>query len=168
VSAAAWLILAALAWAAMGLLAVAAARLRSARARLLFPPGPRVVPARLYDPVAPFTVAGRELGGERERPALLVAGLDPEAAALAGEVDVDVVSVRAVELPAALRPLTLPAVVGIAREGAVCALGSPRDVEQLREAAHATAGAMLAGAAGSQRTLAWGASTPFWAPGQWR
>jgi hypothetical protein len=157
-----WLILAALAWAAIGALALAALRLRAARERLLVPAGPRVVPARLYDPVPPFSVGGRALGGERDRPALLVAGLDAEAAALAAEVDVDVVAITGAELPTALRPRTVPAVVGIAREGAVCVLGSPRDLDQLREAARAAAGAMLAGAPGSQRTLAWGATAPFW------
>jgi hypothetical protein len=162
VSAAAWLILAALAWAAIALLAVAALRLRREARVLRSPPGPRVVAARLYDPVPPFRACGLELGGERERPALLVAGLDAEAAALAGEVDLDLVAVTAAELPPALRPLTLPAVVGIAREGAVCVLGTPRDAQELREAAQAAAGAMLAGAPGSQRTLAWGASAPFW------
>jgi hypothetical protein len=157
-----WLILAALAWVVIGALAVAALQLRAARAELLVPSGPPVVAARLYDPVPPFTVDGRTLGGERERPALLVAGLDEEAAALAPEVEVDVVPVTGAELPPALRPRTLPAVVGIAREGAVCVLGSPRDLDQLREAARATAGAMLAGAPGSHRTLAWGATAPFW------
>jgi hypothetical protein len=159
VSAAAWALIAA--WVLITLLLIAALRLRRQAHRLRAAPGPRVVAARLYDPVEPFTVGGLRLGGERTRPALLVAGLEDAVAALS-DLDVDVVSVRGDELPPALRPRTKPAVVGIAREGAVCVLGTPRDAAELREAARATAGAMLAGAPGSQRTLTWGASAPFW------
>jgi hypothetical protein len=149
------------AWVLIALLLIAAVRLRR-QARLLHTrPGPRIVAARLYDPVEPFTVGGVTVGGERERAALLVAGLQ-DAVAKVGDLDVDVVSVSGDELPPQLRPRVRPAVVGIAREGAVCVLGRPRDADDLREAAQAAEGAMLAGAPGSQRTLAWGASAPFW------
>ena len=48
------------------------------------------------------------------------------------------VPVIAVEdLPPALMPESVPALIAIAREGVVCALGTPTTLENLREAAHA-------------------------------
>ncbi|MGI8623520.1 MAG: hypothetical protein ACR2NB_08540, partial [Solirubrobacteraceae bacterium] len=64
-------------------------------------------------------------------------------------------------LPEDLRPASVPAVVGIARDGVVCVTGRPRTVEELREAAHATAGAVLTGVPGSHRVTRWGACAPF-------
>jgi hypothetical protein len=69
--------------------------------------------------------------------------------------------VAAEDLPAALRPAALPALVGISREGLVCAIGQASDYAQLREAAEATAGAMMSGAPGSRRLTRWGACAPY-------
>jgi hypothetical protein len=43
----------------------------------------------------------------------------------------------------------------------VCAVGQAADYAQLREAAEATAGAMMAGAPGSRRLTRWGACAPY-------
>ena len=75
------------------------------------------------------------------------------------------VPVIAVEdLPPALAPASVPALVAIAREGVVCAIGTPTNLENLREAAHAAAEAVLIGAPDSRRVTDWGVSVPFWEP----
>jgi hypothetical protein len=152
---------------------------------------PRVVAAELYDEVARVevpTLAGGTLA--LEGPLLLVAhqpgcatcgDVERALAALAGEVSVvsvlalgraaaaahptppGLTAVAAEDLPAALRPAALPALVGISREGLVCAIGQASEYAQLREAAEATAGAMMAGGPGSRRLTSWGACAPHWA-----
>jgi len=150
---------------------------------------PRVVAADLYDEIARIdvpTLAGGRLA--LEGPLLLVAhqpgcascgDVERDLAALAGEANVvsvlalprqaaaahptppGLTAVAAEDLPAALRPAALPALVGISREGLVCAVGQASDYAQLREAAEATAGAMMAGAPGSRRLTRWGACAPY-------
>ncbi len=150
---------------------------------------PRVVAADLYDEVARVevpTLAGGRLA--LEGPLLLVAhqpgcatcgDVERDLAALAAEANVvsvlalpraaaaahptpsGLTAVAAEDLPAALRPAALPALVGISREGLVCAVGQAADYAQLREAAEATAGAMMAGAPGSRRLTRWGACAPY-------
>jgi hypothetical protein len=70
--------------------------------------------------------------------------------------------VAAEVLPAALQPTALPALVGISREGLVCAIGQASEYGELREAAEATAAAMMTGARGSRRVTSWGACAPHW------
>jgi hypothetical protein len=148
---------------------------------------PRVVGAELYDEVARAEVP--TLAGGRlilEGPLLLVShqpgcatcgDVERALAALAGEANVvsvlalpraaaaahptppGLTAVAAEDLPAALQPSALPALVGISREGLVCALGQASDYAQLREAAEATAGAMMAGA--GRRLTRWGACAPY-------
>jgi hypothetical protein len=150
---------------------------------------PRVVAADLYDEVARVevpTLAGGRLA--LEGPLLLVAhqpgcatcgDIERDLAALAAEANVvsvlalpraaaaahptppGLTAVASEDLPAALRPAALPALVGISREGLVCAVGQAADYAQLREAAEATAGAMMAGAPGSRRLTRWGACAPY-------
>jgi hypothetical protein len=151
---------------------------------------PRVVGAELYDEVARVevpTLAGGRLAlagplllvahqpgcptcGDVERAlAALAAEANvvsvlalPRAAAAAHPTPPGLTAVAAEDLPAALQPAALPALVGISREGLVCALGQASDYAQLREAADATAGAMMAGAPGSRRLTSWGACAPYW------
>jgi hypothetical protein len=151
---------------------------------------PRVVAADLYDAVAPVDVPTLD-GGRLSLagPLLLVAhqpgcascgDVEHALAALAGEANVvsvlalgraaaaahptppGLIAVAAEDLPAALQPTALPALVGISREGLVCAIGQASEYPQLREAAEATAGAMMAGAPGSRRLMSWGACAPHW------
>ena len=68
------------------------------------------------------------------------------------------------DLPPALMPESVPALIAIAREGVVCALGTPTTAENLREAAHAANEAVLMGAPDSRRVTDWGVSVPFWEP----
>jgi hypothetical protein len=151
---------------------------------------PRVVGAELYDEVARVEVP--TLDGGRlalEGPLLLVGhapgcatcgDVERALAALAGEANVvsvlalsrdaaaahptprGLTAVAADDLPAALRPTALPALVGISREGVVCAIGQASEYAQLREAAEATAGAMTAAGPGSRRLTSWGACVPYW------
>jgi hypothetical protein len=65
--------------------------------------------------------------------------------------------VAAEDLPAALRPTALPALVGISRDGRVCAIGQASGYAHLREAAATTAGA----ATGGRRLTSWGVSAPY-------
>jgi len=143
------------------------------------------------------------VGGERERPALLVvhapgcsscAELGEALAAVARErPDVLVVSVIALErgaaaehvaaaavrpteqrperllvsvavqdVPRRLVPEGLPALVAIAREGVVAAVGDPEAVEHLREAADVAAGAVLIAGPDSVRVTDWGRAVPAW------
>jgi hypothetical protein len=151
---------------------------------------PRVVGAELYDEVARVEVP--TLDGGRlalEGPLLLVAhrpacetcgDVERALAALAGEANVvsvlalsraaaaahptppGLTAVAAEDLPAALQPAALPALVGISREGLVCAIGQASEYAQLHQAAEATAGAMMAGAPGSRRLTSWGTCAPYW------
>ena len=137
----------------------------------------RVVDAALYAPVPPFVIdAGGEplvLGGERDQPALLVVyepGCDScrgIEAALAAEPEPDCMLVPvtdAGDLPPDLRPHSVPAAIGIAREGVVCVLGRPTTEAELREAAQACAGAVIGPDTGARRRTAWGTCAPFWEP----
>ena len=83
---------------------------------------------------------------------VLTAGREPSATVPTVLVD---------DLPPDLRVDATPAAIGIAREGLVCLLGRPATLEQLAEAAQATATAAVM-APGSQRTTAWGVCTPYW------
>ncbi len=65
--------------------------------------------------------------------------------------------VAAEDLPPALQPAALPALVGIGRDGRVCAIGQASGYAQLREAAEATAGATGRG----RRLTSWGVSAPY-------
>jgi hypothetical protein len=60
--------------------------------------------------------------------------------------------VAAEDLPAALRPAALPALVGIGRDGRVCAIGQASGYAELREAAELTTGATPPG----RRLTSWG------------
>jgi hypothetical protein len=68
------------------------------------------------------------------------------------------------DLPPALMPASVPALIAIAREGVICALGTPTAADNLREAAHAAAEAVLIGAPDSRRVTDWGVSAPYWEP----
>jgi hypothetical protein len=79
--------------------------------------------------------------------------------ALAGEPAlVGVAGDEALALPAAIRPDRVPALVGIAEDGTVAALGTPRSLADLREALAAAEGALPDG----QVETDWGVSAPFW------
>lgn len=71
-------------------------------------------------------------------------------------------TVRFDDLPDALKPESTPALVGIAREGIVCALGRPAGLDDLREAVQACDEAVLLGAPDSVRITDWGETVPFW------
>ena len=150
--------------------------------RALLEPGrtPGIVAAELHDEVAPVGVPTVD-GGHvvLEGPLLLVA--HQPGCATCGDVeralgelagDANVVSVLALpraaaaahpsppgvpvvtadDLPAALRPAALPALVGIGRDGRVCAIGQASGYAELREAADATTGATTRG----RRLTSWG------------
>jgi hypothetical protein len=76
----------------------------------------------------------------------------PPAAAAAHPSPPGVPVVAAEDLPAALRPAALPALVGIGRDGRVCAIGQASGYAELREAADATTGATTRG----RRLTSWG------------
>jgi len=150
--------------------------------RALLEPGrnPGVVAAELHDEVEPVAVPA--VGGGTvvlEGPLLLVAhqpgcatcgDIEPALALLAEEANVvsvlalpraaaaahrsppGVPVVAAEDLPLALRPAALPALVGIGRDGRVCAIGQAAGYAQLREAAEATTGATTRG----RRLTSWG------------
>lgn len=127
----------------------------------------RVIDAPLHAPVDPFVAdaAGEPLvlGGERDDPVLLVvyepgcagcAGVEAALTALAAEPEPGCLVVAVAEagtapvprialrdLPPALRPDSVPAVIGLAREGVVCAVGRAVAEADLRAAARACAGA---------------------------
>ncbi len=65
-------------------------------------------------------------------------------------------------LPDALRPDTTPALVAVAREGLIAAVGHPAALEHLREAAAIADGAVLIGAPDSIRSTVWGSAVPAW------
>jgi len=206
-----WIVSLAFAWVVIALLTVCVVTLLrqvgELRARLdgdggtaaggALPAGPQ-----LYDAVAPVELgllgapgATVAVGGEQERPALLVvhapgcsscADIEQALEVLARErPDVTVVSVVALARPAASRhvaehaprglpsvaladvppqlvPDGLPALVAIAREGLVAAVGAPDCVEQLREAADIAAGAVLVAGPDSVRATDWGRAVPAW------
>jgi hypothetical protein len=66
------------------------------------------------------------------------------------------------DLPAALVPDGLPALVAIAREGVVAAVGAPGDISHLREAADVASGAVLIAGPDSMRETDWGRAVPAW------
>jgi hypothetical protein len=76
----------------------------------------------------------------------------PRAAAAAHPSPPGVPVVAAEDLPAALRPAALPALVGISGDGRVCAIGQASGYAELREAADATTGATTRG----RRLTSWG------------
>ena len=100
-------------------------------------------------------------------PARIVSVLGLTAADAAEHIAAQPASVPVIaveDLPPALAPASVPALVAIAREGVVCAIGTPTNLENLREAAHAAAEAVLIGAPDSRRVTDWGVSVPFWEP----
>ncbi|MDQ3678449.1 MAG: hypothetical protein M3401_16905 [Actinomycetota bacterium] len=72
------------------------------------------------------------------------------------------VSVAVQDVPPELVPDGLPALVAIAREGFVAALGAPETIDHLREAANVAAGAVLIAGPGSMRDTDWGRAVPAW------
>jgi hypothetical protein len=92
----------------------------------------------------------------------LVGVLTLDHAAAARHVSPGVPTLAVDDLPPRLRAFSTPAVIGIAREGVVCALGRAQTEQQLREAAHAVDGAVVVAGPGSQRLTGWGACAPFW------
>ena len=66
------------------------------------------------------------------------------------------------DVPAALVPDALPALVAIAREGVVAAVGAPESGRDLREAADVAAGAVLIAGPDSLRETDWGYAVPAW------
>jgi hypothetical protein len=90
-----------------------------------------------------------ELAGDA--PVVSVLALPREAAA-AHPSPPGVPVVAAEDLPVALQPAALPALVGIGRDGRVCAIGQASGYAQLREAADATTGATTRG----RRLTSWG------------
>jgi hypothetical protein len=71
-------------------------------------------------------------------------------------------SVAVEDLPPELVPDGLPALVAIAREGVVAAIGAPDDITHLREAADVAAGAVLIAGPDSMRETDWGRAVPAW------
>jgi hypothetical protein len=125
--------------------------------------GERVIEAPLHAPVASFVAdAGGEplvLGGARDEPVLLVAyepgcagcaGVEAALAALAAEPETGCLVVAVADagqppvprialrdLPPALRPESVPAVIGLDREGVLRAVGRATAEADLRAAARA-------------------------------
>ena len=92
-----------------------------------------------------------------------VLALDPQrAAAHRGAHPLGTVATVTLDaLPDGLRPASVPAAVGIGRDGVVCVTGRPRTADELREAVRATAAAVVTGVPGSQRVTRWGVCAPF-------
>jgi hypothetical protein len=179
-----WIALLGVTWVAIVLLTLAVAgllrQLRELRAALA--PATRVIGADLYDEVPPVKVGDVRLEGpmllvfhepgcatcaDVERALRALAGEAPEARLVSAQPrDAAVVAgvpvVALEDLPPRLRPAAVPAVVGISREGAVCAVGRPSTLAELREAADATAGAVMVSGPGARRAMSWGACVPYW------
>ena len=66
------------------------------------------------------------------------------------------------DVPQELVPDGLPALVAIAREGVVAAVGEPDTIEHLREAADVVAGAVVIAGPDSLREMEWGRAVPAW------
>ncbi len=102
----------------------------------------------------------------RERPdvaCVSVVALERRAAAKhAGEHARRLDAVALEDLPDELVPDGLPALVAIAREGLVAAVGQPDAIEHLREAADVAAGAVLVAGPDSMRETDWGRAVPAW------
>jgi len=206
-----WIVSLAFAWVVIALLTACVVTLLrqvgELRARLdgtgaAAPAGPPAGP-ELYDTVEPVELArlGASggtivVGGERERPALVVvhapgcsscADIEQALEAVARErPDVTIVSVIALpraaaarhvaassaaprlasvaleDVPQELVPDGLPALVAIAREGVVAAVGAPDTIDDLREAADVMAGAVLIAGPDSMRAMEWGRAVPAW------
>jgi hypothetical protein len=162
-----WIVSMVLAWVVIALLVVVMLSLlrQLGALRVLVGAGP----ARVYDDVAGVQLYDAVEGFDE--PTLLVfhqagcAGCEEIPAALETLTDAPVRIVSVTDdgagLAPELRPTSTPAVIGIAREGVVCVLGRANTLEQLREAAEATAGALVV-SPGSQRLTEWGVCTPFW------
>lgn len=103
----------------------------------------------------------------RERPDVAVVSviaLERGAAArhVAARAGRRLVSVVLADVPQELVPDGLPALVAIAREGVVAAVGAPDAIEHLREAADIAAGAVLIAGPDSMRETDWGRAAPAW------
>jgi hypothetical protein len=183
-----WIVSLVLAWVMIVLLTVAVVSLlrQLGELRAGLAPAPGVVGAQLYDqvprvelPTAGGTLAlagpmllvmhqrGCPTCADVERALDALAGEAPEARLVsvqpgrpAAAVGVPVVALE--DLPPMLRPAAIPALVGISREGAVCAIGQASTLSELREAADATAGAVLTSGPGARRAMSWGACVPYW------
>ena len=104
----------------------------------------------------------------RERPDVTIVSVIalPRAAATrhvaAQAAEPRLVSVALEDMPPALVPDGLPALVAIAREGVVAAVGAPDTIEDLREAADVVAGAVVIAGPDSMREMEWGRAVPAW------
>ena len=134
-----WVVSMVLAWVVIALLcAVVLSLLRQlgelrARLAVLDPfaaTSERVIEAPLHAPVDPFVA---DAGAEHEPGCLVVAVAD------AGTPPVPRIALR--DLPPPLRPRSLPAVIGLGREGEVRTVGRAVAEADLRAAARACAGA---------------------------
>lgn len=179
-----WIVSLVLAWVVIVLLTVAVVSLlrQLGELRTGLAPVPMVVGAQLYDQVPPVDLGGVTLAGplllvmhqagcptcaDVERALTALAGEAPEARLVSVQpggagVAVAVPVVALDDLPPMLRPAALPALVGISREGAVCAVGQASTLSELREAADATAGAVMTSGPGARRAMSWGACVPYW------
>lgn len=102
----------------------------------------------------------------RERPDVAIVSviaLERRAAARhAASSPAGLASIAVEDLPPDLVPDGLPAMVAIAREGVVAAVGAPDAIEHLREAADVAAGAVLIAGPDSMRETDWGRAVPAW------
>ncbi|MDX6689845.1 MAG: hypothetical protein QOG15_1302 [Solirubrobacteraceae bacterium] len=103
----------------------------------------------------------------RERPDITVVSvvaLARGAAAkhVAGRASRGLRSVAVEDLPEDLVPDGLPAMVAIAAEGVVAAVGAPDVIDHLREAADVATGAVLIAGPDSMRETDWGRAVPAW------
>src|SRR3954462_13384365 len=147
-----WIVSLVLAWVVIVLLTVAVVSLlrQFGAMRVMLAPEPRVMGAELYDEIAPVELPTAGGGSTTlEGPVLIVAHspgcttCGEIAGALAALADHETRVISALpraeaaagagaveDLPAALRPSVIPAVVGISREGAVCAVGQARTLAE--------------------------------------
>jgi hypothetical protein len=176
-----WIVSLVLAWVVLVLLTVVVLSLLRQLGELRTLGGtPGIVGAQLHDEVAPIEVPavgggsvtlagplllvahqpGCETCGDVERVLAVLAGEAnvvsvlalPREAAAAHPSPRGLTVVAAEDLPPALRPAALPALVGISADGLVCAIGQASGYAELREAADATTGATTRG----RRLTSWG------------
>jgi hypothetical protein len=103
----------------------------------------------------------------RERPdvtVVSVVALKRTAAAkhVAARGSRDLISVAVEDVPDELVPDGIPALVAIAAEGVVAAVGAPDVIDHLREAADVAVGAVLIAGPDSMRETDWGRAVPAW------
>lgn len=81
---------------------------------------------------------------------------------VAGRKRSGLICVAVEDVPDELVPDGLPALVAIAAEGVVAAIGAPDVIDHLREAADVAAGAVLIAGPDSMRETDWGRAVPAW------